>query len=87
MQFVDKQNDLPGRVFDFLQHGLQPVLKFAAIFSSGEHGSQIKRNHALIFEDLGHVARDDAARKSFDDGGLPYSGFPDQHRIVFGSSR
>src|SRR5205807_1004906 len=78
MQFVDKENDLAGRVFDFLQHRLQAVLKFAAIFSSGKHGSQIKRDYALIFEDLGHVARDNAARKSFDNGGLPYSRLADE---------
>ena len=82
VQLVDEKNDLPGGVFNFLEHGLEPVFKLAAILRSGQHRAQVERDHALVLENLRHVARDNALRQTFDDGGLAHAGLADQHRIV-----
>ena len=87
VQLVDEENDFALRVFDFFQDGLQAVFKLAAIFRAGQHGAQVERNDALVLQDFRHVARDDALRQAFDDGGLAHAGLADQHRIIFGAPR
>ena len=56
VQFVDEKNDLALRVFDFFQDGLQAVFEFAAVFRSGQHGSQVECDYAFVLENFGHVA-------------------------------
>ena len=70
-----------------LQHGLQPLLEFAAIFGAGDQGAEIEREQLLVGEALRHVAIDDAQRQAFDDRGLADAGLADQHRIVLGPAR
>ena len=40
VQFVDEQDDALGARGDLLQHRLQPLLEFAAIFAAGQAGSR-----------------------------------------------
>src|SRR6185312_5346825 len=87
VQLVDEEDDLSGRILDFLEHGLQAVFKLAAIFRASQHRAQIKRDYAFVLEHLGNVAGDDAARKTFDNRSLAYAGFADQHRVVLGAAR
>ena len=77
----------PSDSVNFLQHGLEPVLKFAAEFRAGDHRPQVEGDEPLVLQLFGHVARDDALRQAFDDGGLADAGLADQHRIVFGAAR
>ena len=86
MQFVDKQNDLALRVFDFLEDGLEAVFKLATIFCARQHGSEIERDHALVLQDFRDVAGDDSLGEAFDDGGLADAGLADEHRIVLGAT-
>ncbi len=57
------------------------------ILCAGEHRAQVERDDALVAQDLGHVAGDDAAREAFDDGGLADAGFADEHGVVLGAAR
>jgi hypothetical protein len=83
VQLVDEKNYCPCRVFDFLQDGFEAVFEFAAIFCAGQHGAEIERDDALVLEDFGHVAGNDALGEAFDDGGLADAGFADEHGIIF----
>ena len=87
VQLVDEENDLALRVFDFFQHRFQAVFKFAAILRAGQHGAQIERHDALVLQDFGHVAGNDALRETFDDGGLADAGLADEHGIILGAAR
>ena len=49
--------------------------------------AQVERDHALVLERLGHVARDDALGEALDDRGLADAGLADQHRVVLGAAR
>ena len=82
-KLVDEKNDLALRVFDFFQDGLEAVFKFAAIFCSGQHGSEIECDHTFVLEHFGHVAGNDSLGEAFDDGRLAYAGFADEHGIIF----
>jgi len=87
VHLVDEQNDAALGRGDFVEHGLEPLLKFAAIFSASNKRAEIEREQFLVLQAFRHVAIDDAQRKALDDGGLADAGFADQHRIVLGTAR
>ena len=74
------------RFFDFLEHGLEAVFELAAILRAGQHRAEVERDDALVAQALRHVAGDDAARESFDDGGFANAGLANQHGIVLGAA-
>ena len=51
-------------------------------FEPGDHRAQVQRDHALVLQRLGHVARHDPLRQSLDDRGLAHAGLADQDRVV-----
>ena len=87
VQLVDEENDSAVALFDVLEHGLQTIFKLAAIFCPGQHGRQVERHHAFVFQLLGDIAGDDALRQTFNNGRLAHAGFANQYRIVLGAPR
>src|SRR6185437_11822370 len=87
MQFVNKENDLPLRILNFFEDGLQTIFKFASIFRAGEHRTQIQRHHALVLQDFRHVSADNPLSQTYHNGCLAYARFADQYWIVFGPAR
>ena len=87
VQLVDEQDDLSFRIEDFLQDRFQPLLEFPSVLRAGHERAHVQRDDALALETLGHVAADDAAGESFDDGGLADAGLADQHRVVLRAPR
>src|SRR5580700_2406649 len=87
VQLIDKEDDLAVGLFDFLQDGLEAVFKFAAIFGSGEHGAEVEGDDALVAENVGDVAVDDAAREALDDGGFADAGLANEDGVVLGAAR
>ena len=87
MHLVDEQDVGAGRRRHFLQHGLEPLLEFAAIFGAGDQRAQVEGKQLLVMKAFRHVAVDDAQGQSLDDRGLADAGLADQHRIVFGPPR
>src|SRR5207244_9554409 len=49
--------------------------------------SHIERHYSLILQTFWHIASNYPLSEPLDDCGFAYSGFPDQHRIVFRSAR
>ncbi len=86
VQLVDEEDDLAVGVFDLLEHGLEAVFELAAVLGAGDHAGEVEGDDALVFEDLGDVAVDDAAGEAFDDGGLADAGLADEDGIVFGAA-
>ena len=87
VDLIDEGDDFAASVGDFLQHGLQSLLKFAAVLRAGEHGAEVERHESLRLEALRHVARSNALSESFDDGCLADARFADENRVVLGSPR
>ena len=81
MQLIDEDYQVP--VFHQLFHdGLQTFLKLPAVFSPCDNQRDIERQNLLVEQLRGDLTVDDALRQSFHNGGLPYAGLADEHRIV-----
>ena len=77
-----KRITLPG-VGHFTQHGLEPLLEFAAELRAGHQGAHVERDHPLVFQAFGHVGVDDSQGEPFGDCGFAHARLADQHGIVF----
>ena len=86
VQLVDERNDLPRRVFDVVEHGLEPFLELAAVLGTCHHRAEVQRDHGLVAQALRHVAGDDALGQALHDRGLADTGLADEHRIVLGTT-
>ena len=87
MHLVDEQDHLAFGGGDLVQHGLEPLLEFAAIFRAGDQRAHVEREQLLVLKRFRHVAVDDAQGEAFDDRGLADAGLADQHGIVLGAAR
>ncbi len=76
-----KSTTLPGRS-DLLEHGLQPLLEFAAELRAGHQRAHVQRDHAAVFQAFGHVAVDDPQRQPLDDGRLAHARLADEDGVV-----
>ncbi|MDH6595062.1 hypothetical protein M2165_004951 [Variovorax sp. TBS-050B] len=86
VELVDEDDGLSLVLREFVEHGLEPLLEFAAELGAREQRGHVEREHALALERVGHLARDDALRQAFDDRGLAHAGFADQHGVVLGAA-
>ena len=86
VQLVDERDDLPGRVLDVVEDGLQPLLELAAVLRAGHHRTEVQRDDGLVAQALRHVAGDDALGQALDDRGLADAGLTDEHRVVLGAT-
>jgi hypothetical protein len=82
VELVDEADDLALGVGDLLEHGLEALLELAPVLRAGDHRADVERDDALVAQALGHVALDDAARETLDDGGLAHPGLADEHGVV-----
>ena len=74
MQLINKQNDLPLRVLDFLQNSLQTLLKLTAGLGACDQRAHIQRENGLLLQRGGHIALDDPLGQTLGNGGLTYTG-------------
>ena len=72
MDFVNEEDDLALGAHDFVEHGFEAFLEFAAKLSRPAISTppEIEADIGVLPEAVGYVAGDDAAGKSLDDGGL-----------------
>uniref|UniRef100_A0A0N4ZD53 PE-PGRS family protein n=1 Tax=Parastrongyloides trichosuri TaxID=131310 RepID=A0A0N4ZD53_PARTI len=86
VHLVDEEDDLALGGGDLVQHGLQPLLELAAVFSARNQGAHIERQDFLVLQAFRHVAVDDAQGQALDDGGLADAGLADQDGVVLGAT-
>ena len=48
VQFVDEQKDVAVALFDFVEHGLEPFLEFAAELGARDQRAHIERKHGFV---------------------------------------
>src|ERR1700730_2597778 len=56
MELVDEEDDLLAGA-DLVEDLLQPLLELAAVLGPGDQGAHVEREHALVHQRLGHVAK------------------------------
>ena len=82
VQLIDEQQDAPLALAHFLEHGLEPLLEFAAVLCARDQRAHIERENGLVLQALGHVAAHDALRQPFGDGRLADARLADEHGVV-----
>ena len=81
VQFVDEEDHV-ARIGHFAEHGLEPLLEFAAELRAGHQGAHVEGDHPLVLEAFGHVGIDDSQGEPFGDGGFADARLADQHGVV-----
>ena len=84
VQLVDEEQNPAFALGDFLQHGLQPLLKFAPVFGAGDQAAHVQTEHGAILQAVRHVPSDNPLSQPFGNGGFTNAGLADQHRVVLG---
>ena len=83
VQLVDKQDDLSLGLTDLAEDGLQPLLKLAPVFGSGDQRAHIQGENGLILQALGYVLADDPLGQPLGNGGFAHARLADQDGVVF----
>ena len=84
MEFVDEEDNAPRALLHFRQHGFEALLKFTAVFRSGDERTHIEGEERAVLQTLGHVTPNNALGETFDNGSLSHAGFTDEHGVVLG---
>ena len=87
MQLVDKQDDPPVALLDFVEHGLEPLFKLAAVLGSRNQRAHIQREHLSVFQVVRHVPAYDSQREPFRDCGLADARLADENGVVLRFTR
>ena len=87
VQLVDEEDDPAVALLDLLEHGLEPLLEFAAVFRAGHERAHVERENRPVLQAFRHVAAQDALREALDDGRLAHAGLADEDGIVFRLAR
>ncbi len=82
VQLIDEQQDAALALAHFLEHGLEPLLEFAAVLCARDQRAHIERENGLVLQPLRHVAAHDALRQPFGDGRLADARLADEHGVV-----
>ena len=82
VQLIDEKDDTAFTLADFIQHRLEPFLKFAAVLCAGDQRSHVQGEDGFILEAFRHVSADDSLREPFRDGRFAHARFADQYRVV-----
>ena len=85
MDFVNEQNAV-GLVLERLEHALQTLLEVTAVFGARQQGTHVERVNLCLGQDFGHVFLRDAPGQALGDGGLAYTGFTHQQRVVLAAA-
>ena len=86
VHLVDEQDDV-ARVLHLFDALLQAILELAAILAARHERGHVKREQALVAQQVGHLVRDDELREPFHDGGLAHTRLADEQRVVLLAAR
>ena len=81
VDLIDEQNSA-GLILQLVHHGLQPLLKIAAIAGPGEQRPHVQREDRGLQQHFRHVALDDALGQTFGDRRLAHAGVTHIQRVV-----
>ena len=82
MDFVDKEDNIPLRTYNLVDHTFQALFKLALILRTGQQCAHIEREELLLAQIFRHIASDNAFCNAFYDGRLSRSRLTNQDRII-----
>jgi len=86
MDLIDKKDDAPFVLGNFLEHGFQALFEFAPVLGTCQQTGHVEHQHALVTQGFGDLAIDDTLSQPFHNCCLAHAGLANQHRIVFAAS-
>ena len=86
VQFIDEDNRHAFVFGQFIEHGFQALLKFPSELGTRQQGGHVQRQNPFATQRVRHLARHNALRQTFHDGGLAHARLADQNRVVFGTA-
>lgn len=87
VHFIDEEDDLPRGLLDFVENCLEPFFEFASELCASDEGTHIESDDRLSAKPFGDISGDNALGETLGDSSFSDPGFPDQDRVVLGSSR
>jgi hypothetical protein len=84
VQLVDEEDDAPVALLDLLEHGLEALLKLAAVLGARDERAHVEGEEALVLEASGTSPRTMRCGQALGDGGLAHARLADEHRVVLG---
>ena len=86
MELIDEQDDLALGLLYLLEHGLQAVLKLAAVLGAGDQRAHVELDEVAVAQGARHVAGHDTLGDALDDGRLAHARLADEHGVVLGAT-
>ena len=87
MDLVDEEDDATLGLRHLVDDRLQTLLELTLILRTSDQRTHIERVELLVLQVLRHVATNDTACQSFDDGGLTRTRLTNQNRVVLRTTR
>ena len=86
VDLIDEQHDLALTGGDLLEHGLEPLLEFAAILRPSDQGPHVEGDQLAVLQGRGHIAIHDSLGQALHDRRFAHAGLANQHRVVLGAA-
>ncbi|CRM89579.1 hypothetical protein [Pseudomonas sp. 22 E 5] len=82
VQLVDKKNDLPFLLRQFIKQGFEALFELTTELGTGDQRPHVQGQQALAFKAVRHFTIDDALGQALGNRGLTHAGLTDQYRVV-----
>ena len=86
VDLVDEQDDV-ARLLNLLDAFLQTVLELATVLGAGNQRRDVKRDQALVAQNIGNLIGNDELSQALDDGGFANTRLADEKRVVLLAAR
>ena len=82
VQLIDEKDNTALALAYLFEHGLEPLLKLAAVLCARDKRAHVEGEDSLVFQPLGHVAADYTLCQPFGDGRLADARLANQDGVV-----
>ena len=86
VELIDEQDDLTFGLLHLFEHGLQAVLKLAAVLGAGDQRAHVELDEVAVAQRARHVAGHDTLGDALDDGRLADARLANEHGVVLGAA-
>ena len=86
MKLIDKKNDFPCGLLNFLKNSFKALLEFTTEFRTCNQCAHIEGNNHFVFQTFWNITPNDALGKPFNDCSFPNARLTYENWVVFSSA-